>query len=97
QIAKNAGEEGAVIVGKLLEQDSPTFGFNAQTGQYVDMVEAGIIDPTKVVRTGLVDASSVASLMMTAEALIADLPEENAPAAGGMPGMGGMGGMGGMM
>lgn len=99
QIAKNAGEEGAVVVGKLLENDSPYFGFNAQTGKFVDMVQEGIIDPTKVVRTGLVDASSVASLMMTAEALIADAPEEPGAAApmGGMGGMGGgMGGMGGM-
>jgi chaperonin GroEL len=95
QIAKNAGEEGAVVVGKLLEAESPKVGFNAQSSEYVDMVAAGIIDPTKVVRTGIVDASSVASLMMTAEALIADLPEKEG-AAGGMPPMGGMGGMGGM-
>ncbi|CEG38507.1 chaperonin [Plasmopara halstedii] len=78
QIAKNAGHEGAVVVGKLLENNSPEHGFNAQTGEYVNLVDAGIIDPTKVVRTGLVDASSVASLMMTAEALIADYPEEAA-------------------
>jgi chaperonin GroEL len=100
-IAKNAGAEGAVVVGKLLEATSFDMGYNAQTAEYVNMVDAGIIDPTKVVRTGLVDASSVASLMMTAEALVADFPEEPASAAaaapaGGMGGMG-MGGMGGGM
>lgn len=98
QIAKNAGEEGAVIVGKLLETDAFTQGFNAQTGEYVDMIATGIIDPTKVVRTGVIDASSVASLMMTAEALVADFPEDSSSAAPAMPPMGGgMGGMGGMM
>lgn len=100
QIAKNAGEEGAVVVGKLLESNSSSFGFNAQTGKFVDMIQEGIIDPTKVVRTGIVDASSVASLMMTAEALVADFPEDPAasPAAPAMGGMGGgMGGMGGGM
>ena len=98
RIASNAGAEGAVVVGKLLESANANFGYDAQTGEYVDMVQAGIIDPTKVVRTGLVDASSVASLMMTAEALIADHPEEAGGVSGPPPSaMGGMGGMGGMM
>jgi chaperonin GroEL len=83
-IADNAGEEGAVVVGKLLEQDAPT-GFNARDGRYEDMLAAGIIDPTKVVKTAFVDALGVASLMTTTEALIADKPAEGGD--GGMPGM----------
>ena len=97
-IANNAGDEGAVVVGELMKNDDPSVGYNAAEGVYVDMFEAGIIDPAKVVRTALLDAQSVAGLMMTAEAVVADLPEEPGAAAGGMPpGMGGMGGMGGMM
>ena len=92
-IANNAGHEGAVVAGELLKSDDPRFGFDAQNGKYVNMMDAGIIDPAKVVRTALVDAASVASLMMTAEAFVADSPE---PAGGGPPGGGGMGGMGGM-
>jgi len=92
-IATNAGYDGAVVAGKLLEQDNANYGFNAQTGEYVDMIEAGIIDPTLVVRTALIDATSVASLMITTEAMIVDVPKKDTPAA---PGMGGMGGMGGM-
>jgi chaperonin GroEL len=93
QIVENAGVEGSIVVGKLLEKTG-NFGFNAQTEEYVDMVAAGIIDPTKVVRVALTDAASVASLLITTEAMIAEKPK--APAAGGMPqGMGG-GGMGGM-
>merc|ERR1719231_1067362 len=88
-IASNAGAEGAVIVGKLLESTDTNWGYNAQTGEYVDMVAQGIIDPTKVVRTALVDAASVASLMTTTEAMIVDLPKKDEPAGGG--GMGGMG------
>mmetsp|Transcript_32594 Transcript_32594/g.85924 ORF Transcript_32594/g.85924 Transcript_32594/m.85924 type:complete len:565 (+) Transcript_32594:2411-4105(+) len=80
-IASNAGAEGAVICGELLKSDDPKFGYNAQTGEYVNMMDAGIIDPAKVVRTAVVDASSIASLMMTAEAMVADLPEE--PGAAG--------------
>ena len=98
-IVQNAGFDGAVVVGKLLEQDSKEFGFDAQNEDYVNLVERGIIDPTKVVRTALQDAGSVASMLITTEALIADLPDDkdNAGAAGGgMPDMGGMGGMGGM-
>src|SRR5689334_21199832 len=92
QIAENAGVEGSIVVGKILENKSETFGFDAQTEEYVDMVEKGIIDPAKVVRTALQDASSVAGLLVTTEAMVAELPKEPAPA---MPGGGGMGGMGG--
>jgi chaperonin GroEL len=94
QIAENSGFDGAVVAGKILENPSPTFGFNAQDGKYEDMVKAGIIDPTKVVRHALQDASSIAGLLITTEAMIGEAPEKHpAPA---MPGMGGMGGMGGM-
>ena len=98
QIAENAGAEGSIVVGKLLDQKSNTFGFNAQTGEFVDLVKAGIIDPVKVVRTALQDASSVAGLLITTEAMVADVPEDkdSAAGAGGMGDMGAMGGMGGM-
>ena len=93
QIAENAGVEGSIVVGKVLEHNSATFGFNAQTEEYVDMVKAGVIDPTKVVRTALQDAASVAGLMITTEAAVAEAPKKNTGAAGGgMPG-GGMGDM----
>jgi chaperonin GroEL len=94
QIVTNAGVEGSIVVGKLLETDNATSGFNAQTEEYVDMIEAGIVDPTKVVRTALQDAASVAALLITTEAMIAELPKKEA-AGGGMPGGmgGGMGGM----
>ena len=85
-IAKNVGEEGAVVCGELLKSDDPKYGFNAQTAEYVNMMDEGIIDPAKVVRTAIVDASSIASLMMTAEAMVADEPEEPGD-GGGMPGM----------
>jgi chaperonin GroEL len=94
QIAENAGEDGAVISGKILEKDDYNWGFDAQSGEFKDMVKAGIVDPTKVVRTALQDAASVAGLLITTEAMIADRPEKKAPPMGG-PG-GGMGGMGGM-
>ncbi|MEM8987113.1 MAG: chaperonin GroEL [Pseudomonadota bacterium] len=97
QIVENAGGEGSIIVGKLLEQGSTTFGFNAQTEDYVDLIEAGIIDPAKVVRTALQDAASVAGLLITTEAMIAEAPKKDAGGAPAMPDMGGMGGMGGMM
>jgi chaperonin GroEL len=93
QIAENAGVEGSIVVSKVLENSSPTFGFNAQTEEYVDMVQAGVIDPAKVVRTALQDAASVAGLLITTEAAIVEAPKKNAPAGGGMPDMGGMGGM----
>ena len=94
QISENAGFDGAVVAGKLLEQADTGFGFNAQTGEYVDMIKAGIIDPTKVVRAALQDAASVAGLLITTEAMIAELPEKKEMAAPDMGGMGGMGGMG---
>lgn len=94
QIAKNAGVEGPVVVEKLLASDSPTLGYNAQTGEYVDMVEAGIIDAAKVTKTALLDAASVASLLTTSEVVITDLPDQHKASPAGMDGMGGMGGMG---
>ena len=98
QIAENAGVEGSIVVSKVLENGSATFGFNAQTEEYVDMVQAGVIDPAKVVRTALQDAASVAGLLITTEAAIVEAPKKGGGAAGGgMPDMGGMGGMGGMM
>ena len=95
QIAENAGEDGAVVAGKLLDLKDSTRGFDAQNGQYVNMVKAGIIDPTKVVRTALQDASSVAGLLITTEAMVAEVPEKTPAPAGAPPDMGGMGGMGG--
>jgi chaperonin GroEL len=94
QIAENAGEDGAVIAGKVLDRDEYNWGFDAQTAEFKDLVAAGIIDPTKVVRTALQDAASVAGLLVTTEAMIAEKPQKASP-AGGAPG-GGMGGMGGM-
>ena len=100
QIAENAGVDGAVVAGKLSEQDDVTFGFDAQAEEYCNLVAKGIIDPTKVVRSALQDAASIAGLMITTEAMITDVPEDKAAGggmpAGGMPDMGGMGGMGGM-
>jgi chaperonin GroEL len=95
QIVENAGVEGSIVVGKLRESKDENYGFNAQTEEYVDMLEAGIIDPVKVVRTALQDAASVAGLIITTEASIAEAPKKDSGAGGGMPG-GGMGGMGGM-
>jgi chaperonin GroEL len=95
QIAENAGVEGSIVVGKILENKSETFGFDAQTEEYVDMVAKGIIDPAKVVRAALQDASSVAGLLVTTEAMVAELPKDAPPPMpGGGGGMGGMGGMG---
>jgi len=96
QIAENAGSDGAVVVGKLLEGDDETMGFNAQTDVYENLVAAGVIDPTKVVRTALQDAASVAGLLITTEAAVSEAPEDNKASAGGGMGGGGMGGMGGM-
>ncbi|MCI5043962.1 MAG: chaperonin GroEL [Aquisalinus sp.] len=96
QIVENAGGEGSIVVGKLLEQDASSFGFNAQTDEFTDLIAAGIVDPAKVVRTALQDAASVAGLLITTEAMIAEAPKKDA-AAPAMPDMGGMGGMGGMM
>ena len=95
QITKNAGVDGSVVVGKLLEQNKTSHGYDAQTENYVDMFKEGIIDPVKVVRTALQDAASISGLLVTTEAMIADKPEEkdSGPAMppGGMGGMGGMG------
>jgi chaperonin GroEL len=97
QIASNAGADASVVVGKLRDTKGETFGYNAANDEYVDLVKAGIIDPTKVVRTALQDAASVASLLITTEAMVAEKPEPKGAAPGGMPpGMDGMGGMGGM-
>jgi chaperonin GroEL len=93
QIAENAGDEGSIIVGKILESNTDNYGYNAQTGEFGDMIAMGIVDPVKVVRTALQNAASVAGLLVTTEAMIAEVPKKDA-AGGGMPG--GMGGMGGM-
>ena len=92
QIAENAGDEPSIIVGKILDKNEDNYGYNAQTGEYGDMITMGIVDPVKVVRTALQDAASVASLLITTEAMIADAPKKDSGApAGGMPDMGGMG------
>ena len=98
QIATNAGDEASVVVGKILENKSSTYGYNAQTGEFGDMIALGIVDPTKVVRTALQDAASIAGLLVTTEAMISEAPKRDGGAGGGMPGGmgGGMGGMGGM-
>jgi len=95
QIAENCGVEASIVVGKILDNRSETFGFDAQSEDYVDLVEKGIIDPAKVVRAALQDAASIAGLLVTTEAMVAEVPKER-PAAPPMPG-GGMGGMGGGM
>jgi chaperonin GroEL len=92
QIAENAGVDGSVVAGKVRESDDPKFGYNAQTDEYGDMFKFGVIDPAKVVRTALEDASSIAGLLITTEAMVADKPQKE-NAGGGMPDMGGMGGM----
>jgi chaperonin GroEL len=92
QIASNAGEDGSVIVGKILEKDQYSYGFDAQNGEYGNLMTKGIIDPTKVVRAALQNAASVAGLLITTEAMVAEVPKKNA-AAPAMPGGGGMGGM----
>jgi chaperonin GroEL len=95
QIAINAGEDGSIVVGKILEKDTYAYGFDAQAGEYGNLVSKGIIDPTKVVRAALQGAASVAGLLITTEAMVAELPKKQGPAMPGGPG-GGMGGMGGM-
>ena len=97
QIAENSGVDGSVVAGKIRESADVTFGFNAQTEEYGDMFKFGVIDPAKVVRTALQDAASVAGLLITTEAMVADRPSKDGGGGGGMPDMGGMGGMGGMM
>jgi chaperonin GroEL len=93
QIAENSGVDGAVVAGKIRESSDVTFGFNAQTEEYGDMFKFGVIDPAKVVRTALQDAASVAGLLITTEAMVADKPAKDGGGGGGMPDMGGMGGM----
>ncbi|XDA96457.1 chaperonin GroEL [Sulfitobacter sp. LCG007] len=93
QIAENAGVDGSVVAGKIRESSDLKFGFNAQTEEYGDMFKFGVIDPAKVVRTALQDAASIAGLLITTEAMVADKPKKDEPAGGGMPDMGGMGGM----
>ena len=93
QIAINAGEDGSIVVGKILEKDTYSYGYDAQAGEYGNLISKGIIDPTKVVRAALQGAASVAGLLITTEAMVAELPKKAAPA---MPGGGDMGGMGGM-
>ena len=97
QIAENAGVDGAVVAGKVRESDDDSFGFNAQTEEYGDMFGFGVIDPAKVTRTALEDAASIAGLLITTEAMVAERPAPAGAAGGGMPDMGGMSGMGGMM
>ena len=97
QIAENSGVDGSVVAGKIRESEDPAFGFNAQTEEYGDMFKFGVIDPAKVVRTALQDAASIAGLLITTEAMVADKPAKEGAGGGGMPDMGGMGGMGGMM
>src|SRR6059058_1667858 len=96
QIAINAGEDGSIIVGKILEKDQYSYGFDSQTGEYVNLISKGIIDPTKVVRVAIQNAASVAALLITTEAMVAELPKKNAAASMPPGGGGGMGGMGGM-
>ena len=96
QIAENAGEDGSIVAGKVAESKDQSFGFDAQSGTYVDMFKAGIIDPVKVVRVALQDAASIAGLLITTEAMVAEHPEPKGQGGGGAPDMGGMGGMGGM-
>jgi chaperonin GroEL len=92
QIVGNAGEEGAVVVGKIIENSNPNFGYNAGSGEYEDLVKAGVIDPTKVTRTALQNAASIAGLMLTTEAMVSEIPEPKvaAPAGGHGGGMGDM-------
>jgi chaperonin GroEL len=96
QIAENSGVEGSIVVGKILENKSETYGFDAQTEEYVDMIDKGIVDPAKVVRTALQDAASIAGLLVTTEAMVAEVPKDKPAMPMGGGGGGGMGGMGGM-
>jgi chaperonin GroEL len=97
QIAANAGLDGAIVVDRILQEKSASYGFNAYSDEYTDLLKDGVIDPVKVVRCALTNAASVSSLMLTTETMIAEAPKKDSPAAGGAPGMGGMGGMEGMM
>jgi chaperonin GroEL len=97
QIVQNAGIEGSVVFHKVAESKDNNYGYNAATGEYGDMLKMGILDPTKVTRTALQNAASVAGLMITTEAMVAEIPKEETSGGGGGGGMGGMGGMEGMM
>jgi chaperonin GroEL len=90
QIALNAGEDGSIVVGKILEKDQYAYGFDAQAGEYGNLVQKGVIDPTKVVRSAIQGAASVSGLLITTEAMVAELPKKNQPAMPPMPGGGGM-------
>ena len=90
QIAENSGADGSIVVGKLLDSKDTSYGYDAQKGEFTNMVQAGIIDPTKVVRHALQDAASIAGLLITTEAMVAEMPKEKAAGAPGMPGHGGM-------
>jgi chaperonin GroEL len=92
QIAINSGEDGSIVVGKILEKDTYAYGYDAQTGEYGNLISKGIIDPTKVVRAALQGAASIAGLLITTEAMVAEVPKKQSPAMPGGPG-GGMGGM----
>ncbi len=96
-LVRNAGLEGALIVAEVKKSKSPTYGYNVATGEFMDLIKAGVLDPAKVTRTALQNAASIAGLLLTTECMITDLPEDKAPASGPSPDMGGMGGMGGMM
>jgi chaperonin GroEL len=93
QIAENAGVEGSIVVGKLQDKKDANYGYNAASDKYEDLVKSGVIDPVKVVRTALQDAASVAGLLITTEAMVAEMPDDKAAAMPPMPDMGGMGGM----
>ncbi|MGA7623241.1 MAG: TCP-1/cpn60 chaperonin family protein, partial [Candidatus Acidiferrales bacterium] len=93
QIAQNAGHEGAVVVGRIRDSKDENFGFNAESGEYTDLVKAGVIDPAKVTRLALQNAASIAALMLTTEVLVADIKEEEMKTAAGVGHGGGMGGM----
>ncbi|MBC7370764.1 MAG: chaperonin GroEL, partial [Bdellovibrionaceae bacterium] len=97
QIAANAGLDGAIVLDRILQNKSNSWGFNAYTDEYVDLIKDGVIDPVKVVRCALVNAASIASMMLTTETMIAEAPKKDGGPAMGAPGMGGMGGMDGMM
>jgi chaperonin GroEL len=98
QIAANAGLDGAIVLDRILQNKSSSWGFNAYTDQYTDLIKDGVIDPVKVVRCALVNAASIASMMLTTETMIAEAPKtDSGMPSGGAPGMGGMGGMGDMM
>ena len=96
QIATNAGLDGAIVVNNILQDKSVSYGYNAFSDEYTDLLKDGVMDPVKVVRCALTNAASVASLMLTTETMIAEAPKKDAPSMPGGPGMGGMGGMGGM-